>query len=755
MIKQAIANPLLDNMPALAEVRYGIAEGASAHIMEMLRNMYKEPYYAVVREYLSNALDAHRVAKTTRPVEISTPNSFNPNLTLRDYGVGLGRDDSELLFSYGESGHGKRETNDQLGHYGIGGKSGYAIASTLTFNTYKDGIERVWVCYLDAKGKGRAKLVKQGESSEADGVKVTIPIDTANLDRCGAAVKRAIRGLTCPVIVDGDEITPLYHVANEKTVLIVDKTADGWRAWVTEYTGYTAEFNVCIGGFLYSVVRTDITGVEWFPKSFGSINVDVPVGWLSVTPSRDSLLLDDITRQRLEVLVTYMSEFYTEMLRRYIDRADTPSEAVKRYIRIYNMSNAPGFNDALTCKWRGTALDVIGEARVDGVDSEVPLVGDLTDDVPFVMQYRRAGDRVSSPYKLQRLKSVSPTEFNRTGLCRNTFVLSSDDNLALVSASAGTSMRRVRLAISRAGLQTPGMVYIVGPADKLASLRRGPSTLLTTMAFDNVVVPDIAEPARKSTKVLRQFVPRAYSQDYRPREYWEDIGEAPRGCIVAWVPSSACRPQLPYIPGEALRDLYLPTPNRTLSAIVDALRQIDSTFTVITGGDSCPTGAVMLYTAAERLAERASLGKCKGPVSAAYVLASLGRLNLPDSWFSEMLFSRAYRRGLLEHVKRGSPLERLVKRLDSMEREPLERMSKQILPAMLRETGTGFARGRVKEELEELKALLGAVRSYIPIVNVWANAGDYAAMRVALHALEKNYRKQRKKEDNDSTFDKR
>lgn len=46
-------------------------ENSIAHLMSVLTDLYSDPEMAVIREYSTNALDAHRAAGINDPIEVA------------------------------------------------------------------------------------------------------------------------------------------------------------------------------------------------------------------------------------------------------------------------------------------------------------------------------------------------------------------------------------------------------------------------------------------------------------------------------------------------------------------------------------------------------------------------------------------------------------------------------------------------------------------------------------------------------------
>ena len=69
--------------------------GAIAQQIRNLIRMYANPRLAALREYTSNARDAHKAAGYTGAVEVTLPSALHPFLTIKDHGIGLSREEIE------------------------------------------------------------------------------------------------------------------------------------------------------------------------------------------------------------------------------------------------------------------------------------------------------------------------------------------------------------------------------------------------------------------------------------------------------------------------------------------------------------------------------------------------------------------------------------------------------------------------------------------------------------------------------------
>ena len=120
-------------------------------IMDILAKLYTHPETAVVREYVANAVDAHIKANVKVPVEVTLPTNSKPILTVKDYGEGL--DMHDILAIYGNFGvSDKRNSNDFIGGFGIGSKSGLAVSDKIYVESIKDGLQNIFELKRTSEG---------------------------------------------------------------------------------------------------------------------------------------------------------------------------------------------------------------------------------------------------------------------------------------------------------------------------------------------------------------------------------------------------------------------------------------------------------------------------------------------------------------------------------------------------------------------------------------------------------------------------
>lgn len=152
-------------------------------IFNILRSkIYSNKILAVIREYSTNAADAHTLAGTPDlPIEVTYPSNFNPQFSIRDYGPGLSVEEVKSVYvKYGRST--KRDSNDFNGQLGLGCKAGFAYGDSFLVSTFQNGMRYDFECYIDETKIGKVALLQQVPSNEKNGVLVTIPVKPSDIN---------------------------------------------------------------------------------------------------------------------------------------------------------------------------------------------------------------------------------------------------------------------------------------------------------------------------------------------------------------------------------------------------------------------------------------------------------------------------------------------------------------------------------------------------------------------------------------------
>ena len=202
------------------ESLFNIKQENVAHIFSILRNqLYSDKILAVVREYSTNAMDAHIEGNVERPFEITLPTPFLSEFIVRDFGAGLSEEEIVDIFaSYGEST--KRSSNSFTGMLGLGSKSAFAYTNTFLIKSRHNGIQYTYSAFIDETNVGAISLI-HSEPTEESGLSVHInvkPLDCrAFEDRCISFFKNCTM---TPKFINGNRVEEELKKAQEENVLI-------------------------------------------------------------------------------------------------------------------------------------------------------------------------------------------------------------------------------------------------------------------------------------------------------------------------------------------------------------------------------------------------------------------------------------------------------------------------------------------------------------------------------------------------------
>jgi hypothetical protein len=192
------------------EVGFKIDDTSSV-MFDILRNrMYSNPIYSIVREYTANAVDANvEAGKPDEPIETYCPGDF---FIVKDKGLGIGPDRINNVFCYyGRST--KRNTNDEIGGWGIGGKVAFSYPGSDHFliETNYNSIHYEYLAYIDSTKIGKIKLIGESPTDEV-GTSIRIPVIPSDRYQFKAAIQYYYQFLNIPPILHGVSLEKNWSV---------------------------------------------------------------------------------------------------------------------------------------------------------------------------------------------------------------------------------------------------------------------------------------------------------------------------------------------------------------------------------------------------------------------------------------------------------------------------------------------------------------------------------------------------------------
>ena len=162
---------------------FKITEATQARILVSLSDkMYTNKQLAAIREYSTNAADAHAVVnKPISEIIVTFPTMDDLNFSVRDFGTGLNEDQIRNVYCvFGEST--KRNSNEFNGLLGYGCKAGFASADSFTVTSWNNGTKSIYQCIKgDTTKLHSAILLSRSNSDEPTGIEVKIPVQSSDM----------------------------------------------------------------------------------------------------------------------------------------------------------------------------------------------------------------------------------------------------------------------------------------------------------------------------------------------------------------------------------------------------------------------------------------------------------------------------------------------------------------------------------------------------------------------------------------------
>lgn len=326
---------------AEGRTRMTFDQDATAHLMAILTDLYSDPALAVIREYSTNARDAHVAAGNPDPIEVELPTAIRPIFIVRDRGTGMTVDTIVNNFSkYGWSS--KRDTDEQVGMLGIGCKAGLTYTSQFTLTSVCGGVEAVVLITREEDGGAALQVIDTRSTDAPNGVEVQVPVRDV-YDFTWKAEKFFRYWESGTVNINGNPPSDQYPHADD---LVLDPDVI--------LTSHASRDYVVMGNVPYEVpsaVDNLIEHGQWHAI------IRVAVGDVNFTPSREALHL---TRRTLDVLDTARDYIKHALGRRAqvdVDSAETPRAALE-------IANRWRFMNYLHLTYRGAPVPA--DFPVDG-----------------------------------------------------------------------------------------------------------------------------------------------------------------------------------------------------------------------------------------------------------------------------------------------------------------------------------------------------------------------------------------------------
>lgn len=306
---------------------------ATAHLISLLTDLYSDPELAVIREYITNAIDSHIEAGQTRPVEVTTPSGLAFFFKVKDYGIGLSKQDIIDIYSkYGAST--KRNTNAQTGMLGLGCKSALTYTHQFNIKSVKDGQEIYIAVSRASDGGGQMEIIAETATDQPNGVEIIVPVNRYNKfqDKTETFLKYCQPGR---VLINGNVPERFKGIRITDSIYL---TSDN------RYN-HLSSSKIVMGNVAYPIGSNEgIGNFDWQIIAF------VEMGAVDFTPSREQLHMTINTKSTIDRVMKELHANIAPAITAHIANAKTHREALENYMEINKLRLAGVNSNTITYK---------------------------------------------------------------------------------------------------------------------------------------------------------------------------------------------------------------------------------------------------------------------------------------------------------------------------------------------------------------------------------------------------------------------
>lgn len=281
-----------------------LSEDASSMVFQLFtKNVYSNPIGTVVREITSNCFDSHTEAGINAPVLIKKHQDKSTGthyISFIDYGVGMSPDRVENIYGvYFEST--KRVNNQQIGGFGIGGKTplAYKRSTGQGEGEYDNSFYVITVynkvkyfyCIYEGNESPIISKLHEEPTKEKNGTEIQVPVLEKDIS---TFTKEMVRQLYYfeNIIFDGFEDTYQHETLTNDYQIIRGKN------FLFRGEDYSNNIHVCLGKVAYPI---DYDALDLNSSDYSiPIALKLEVGDIGVTVSRESLDYSETTIKMLK-----------------------------------------------------------------------------------------------------------------------------------------------------------------------------------------------------------------------------------------------------------------------------------------------------------------------------------------------------------------------------------------------------------------------------------------------------------------------
>lgn len=326
-------------------------------------NLYSKPIESFIRETVSNAWDSHKEAGNDNPVvlKIGKDTEDNYYCSIQDFGVGLSPDRFDKIYrNIGSST--KRDSNQQIGGFGIGRFSALAYASVVHITSVYDGVKYNYMMYKDGNTVS-IDLLHEKDTDEPNGVEVRVAVKDGDLYRFSNSIKKQL----------------LYF----ENLYVIDESGhnldkDFNEAYMKDYRNFKvstlkqSNSSILLGKVSYPLRVDSLNKMYDSRARTFPIALKFDIGELEVTPNREEILYSDrsieIIEKRLDDALDEVNELIVDASNKDYDNFLEYRQALTQRFSMYFI-NKNGKSVSISISKKDANITLNGE-RYNSVNFE-------------------------------------------------------------------------------------------------------------------------------------------------------------------------------------------------------------------------------------------------------------------------------------------------------------------------------------------------------------------------------------------------
>ena len=372
---------------------------ATAESFQILSGgLYSDKILAIVRELSCNAWDAHVAAgKKNTPFEIKLPSALDPKFSIKDFGTGMSDETVRTLYkTYFDST--KRNTDKEIGMYGLGSKTPFAYTSSFSVESRHGGKKRLYTCFIGEKGVPNLAFLGEQDHDGSNGLTVTFAVKSGDITLFHEAARKALM-----YFKPQPKVTGVQHF----TPYALKHTVKGSN-WMVRESDYYAHMNgaYAIQGFVAYPIEVETLsqhGLSDIARSILNLDIDLnlKIGEVKMTPSREHLQYTPETIKNLKLAADNTAREMRDSIQSEFDKCKTKWDALLLHSKLRHGGSMQEIFDTLNVQQKFTF-------RNEEINSnEVKLdLSKIKRTEIVVMYYGRS--RYGSKYKQKVSTSWSP-----------------------------------------------------------------------------------------------------------------------------------------------------------------------------------------------------------------------------------------------------------------------------------------------------------------------------------------------------------